>query len=174
MRSRGSERSCLGIDEQFLRFCCALGITSPSDSRVRHTLLCFKTGWLRCRPERGGSRRLEETSRESTRRRSEEARLGRAPIQSYRRSDSRAPRLPRETGGRTPRSLPRPATGRLLRGVAETTPLPLLPTSGAAGTDPHATRGRGSAPGDRSPRVESTAGLTCGLNRFPADGFTSY
>ena len=156
-------------------FAAPLGLqVLQTRARVRLLGPCFKTGRLRCRPERGGSRRLEETPSESAHRRSEEARLGRAPIQSNRRGDTRAPRLPRETSGLRPRSLPRPATGRLLRGDAETTPLPLLPTSGAAETDPRATRSRGSAPGDRSPRVESTAGPTCGLNRFPADGFTSY
>ena len=37
MRSRSSGRSRLGIDEQLLCFRCALGFTSPSDSRARQT-----------------------------------------------------------------------------------------------------------------------------------------
>ena len=37
VRSRGGGRSRLGIDEQLLCFRCALGFTSPSDLRARHT-----------------------------------------------------------------------------------------------------------------------------------------
>ena len=37
VRSRGGGRSRLGIDEQLLRFRCALGFTSPSDSRACQT-----------------------------------------------------------------------------------------------------------------------------------------
>jgi len=109
--------------------------------------------------------------RKSTQRRSNEADQRPAPIQSNRHGDSRLRRPERRTG-----KFLDPSRGQRTRGYIAGTPKRphYHPARLQARREPIPTRptvAEVHPKGD--PRVESAVGPTCGLSRFPADGFTS-